>query len=262
MPELPDLHVFAKNLRKHILSKPIQDVGLHNMLRINELEANVKQALIDSYIADIKRIGKELFFYLDSGYVFSVHLMLNGKFSIAHKEEIPKIKYKIMSLTFEDGSALTVSDYKGMCKITFRPQITNVPDAFSDGFTREYLLGVAGKNKRMNIKAFLINQKIIKGIGNAYADEILYHANLSPESITGKIPEERLIQLHGAVIRVLQEAIENIERISPDIINGEERSFLKVHNPKLNVTAGGEKIIVRTIASKITYYTRKQEVFL
>lgn len=261
MPELPDLQIFAKNLKKHVQDKSIQVAELHNRLRINEIEANIKQMLEGAYIADIKREGKELFFHLDNGNIFSVHLMLNGRFTMTRHEEIPKIKYKIMSLTFGDGSAMVISDFQNMCKITFHPQPGKVPDALSGSFTQEYLLSAASRNKRMNIKAFLINQHIIKGIGNAYADEILYYANLSPESVTGKIPEEKLRTLHEAIIRVLEDAIANIEKIAPDIISGEERSFLKVHNPKLKVTAEGYKILVRTIATKTTYFTEDQEVF-
>ena len=77
-----------------------------------------------------------------------------------------------------------------------------------------------------------------------------------------RIPEARLTELYTAVAEVLNDAIANIERISPDIISGEERSFLKVHNSRKRVTDEGDKILVQKIAAKTTYYTERQQLFL
>lgn len=110
----------------------------------------------------------------------------------------------------------------------------------------------------MNIKAFLINQKVVKGIGNAYVDEILWHARVSPHSKVGKIPEEVMVGLYNAINIVLKEAIVSIKAIAPDIISGEERSFLQVHNKSKKQTETGFPIIVERIASKTTYFTEEQ----
>lgn len=261
MPELPDLQVFSKNLKKQISNKKIVSVEVFNKAKLN-IDTNVVESkLLETKIVDIVREGKELYFQLDNNDVFSVHLMLNGKFDICSSDEIPDIKYKILSMSFEDEQALVVSDFQGLCKITFNPARTDVPDALGESFTFEYLLKAVNNNRRKNAKAFLINQDIIKGIGNAYADEILWKANISPESTIGKIPEEKLEVLYDAISYILKDAIINIEKIAPDIISGEERSFLKVHNSKKKQTDEGEEILIKKIASKTTYYTEKQQLF-
>jgi formamidopyrimidine-DNA glycosylase len=67
--------------------------------------------------------------------------------------------------------------------------------------------------------------------------------------------------LFDAIPFVLNDAIQNIQRIAPDIISGEERSFLKVHNPRLKCTDDGDAIIKKQVAGKTTYFTGKQELF-
>ncbi len=261
MPELPDLQIFSNNLKKKISNKKIVSVEVFNKSKLNVDTSVVKSKLLETRIVDIVREGKELYFQLENKDVFSVHLMLNGKFDICSSGEIPGIKYKILSIGFEDEQALVVSDFQGLCKVTFSPTVTDVPDALGESFTFEYLLKAVDDNRRKNVKAFLINQDIIKGIGNAYADEILWKANISPESTVGKIPEQNLKSLFDAISYILKDAIVNIEKISPDIISGEERSFLKVHNSKRKQTDEGEEILIKKIASKTTYYTEKQQLF-
>lgn len=262
MPELPDLQVFSKNLMKRIAHRKIISADVFSVSRLNVNEETVRTKLLDTRITDIVRRGKELYFQLENNEVFSVHLMLSGKFHICAPGEVSGIPYKLLSVGFEDDEAFVISDFQGMCKITFNPAATNTPDALGETFTLAYLQNAVRRNQRKNIKAFLIDQSIVKGIGNAYADEILWKANISPKSTAGKIPEDRLSALHKAISDVLIDAIANIERISPDIISGEERSFLRVHNSRKRYTEDGDRILIEKIAAKTTYYTERQQLFL
>lgn len=261
MPELPDLQVFSNNLGSLITHKEIVSVDVNNPRKVNISGNEAQAVLAGSQIVDIIRDGKELFFHTDNKKVFSVHLMLNGKFDVCDTSLLSGIKYKILSINFADRQSFVISDFQGLCKVEFDPIVSNVPDALGSNFTFEYLLATASKNSRKNIKAFLINQDVVKGIGNAYADEILWHANISPESTVGKIPEGKLHDLYNAISHVLSDAIYNIKKINPDIISGEERSFLKVHNSKKQYTEEGDPIIIKKIASKTTYYVERQELF-
>ena len=265
MPELPDLCVFSQNLKKRILNKNIVSVTIYNPRRIDRPDT-FREKLTGTSIRDIVRDGKELFFLLANDNCFSVHLMLNGKFFITSRDDAEKINSKITALFFEDtgpdsAGAFVISDYQGLCKITLNPKASKAPDALSETFTFAYFSSVVKKNALKNIKAVLIDQNVVRGIGNAYADEILWKADISPESVTGKIPEEKVRDLYEAIPFVLNDAIQNIQKISPDIISGEERSFLRVHNPRKKFTDEGDKIIVKTVASKTTYLTDKQKLY-
>ena len=260
MPELPDLQVFAQNLSKRILNKNIASVTVYNPRRIDRADI-FGEKLTGTSISDIARDGKELRFVLANGNWFNVHLMLNGKFFIVRRDEAEKIGSKIAALFFEDSQAFVIADYQGLCRVSLNPKSSKAPDALADTFTYEYLRGCLKKNQLKNIKAVLIDQNAVRGIGNAYVDEILWKADISPESTAGKIPDDKVKDLWQAIPFILNDAIQNIQTIAPDIISGEERSFLQVHNPRRKFTEAGDKIIVKTIASKTTYFTDKQKLF-
>lgn len=261
MPELPDLEVFSKNLRKKLLNKDIVSAAVFNSPKVNVTSSEFQQKLVSSQIESIIRSGKELSFKLTNNNIFNVHLMLNGKFEVINSQEVKAVKSKIVGIDFEDGCSLVVHDFQGLCKVTLNPEDSIVPDALSDEFSFDYFVESIKKNARKNIKAFLINQDIVRGIGNAYADEILFDANISPESNSGKITEEYLSILYKSIKDVLMDAILKIEKASPDIISGEERSFLKVHNKNLKHTQDGKEILVKKVASKTTYMTEEQILF-
>lgn len=266
MPELPDLEVFKTNIFNRLTSKKLTDAEVFNQLKVNAVRQMLLEELEGRELKSIERVGKELYFDFGGDRLVTAHLMLNGEISILPPEEAAAKKFKIFSMSF-GSETMVFSDRGSLCTVKlFTPQKklppAKAPDAFDEAFSLEYFLGVARKKSRVNVKVFLIDQSIVRGIGNAYADEILWAARISPKSVMGGIPEERLTALYNAAGEVLREAVESIKRISPDRISGEERSFLKVHNKSLKKTETGYPIIVDRIASKITYYTEEQAVYI
>ena len=260
MPELPDLENFSKNIFSLVEHKKILSIEVHNPKKIVGDIEKLKSSCTDSFISKIFRSGKELYFYLDNGSHFSVHLMLNGRFHFCTKEEISNIKYKIITLIFETDECLIVQDFQALCKVSVDPIIDSVPDALSTDFSISYFLSNI-INYKKTIKALLIDQSFVKGIGNAYVDEILWTAKIDPESIACKIPENICDKLYYTIQQVLTEAIIKIGNIDPNIIGGEERSFLIVHNPNFKLTPEGEEILTKKVASKTTYYTSSQILY-
>jgi len=261
MPELPDLEVFKTNIFDRLTSKRLAGIEVFNPQKVRASNAAPPQAFIGRDLAHIGRFGKELVFDFGEGRTIAAHLMLNGEISIVPQEAAGAIRFKIFSLRFE-RETVVFSDMGGLCTIRYMPPPEKTPDVFGTAFTLEYFLRAARAKARANVKAFLIDQKVMKGIGNAYADEILWAARISPRSLVGSIPEDRLEALYHAIGTVLRDAIDSIRRIAPDIISGEERSFLKVHNWKLKATETGHPILVEYIASKKTYYTEEQITYM
>ena len=258
MPELPDLEVFKENVYKKLTSKRLVSINIYHHQKVTTPQNVLTEELKDRELTAINRFGKELLFDFEEGKILAVHLMLNGRISIVNDvDAVANIKFKILALNFEKES-IVFSDMGGLCTIKYKPVSDGVPDALGTDFTLEYFFNIAHKKSNMNIKAFLINQKIVKGIGNAYVDEILWRARISPHSKVGKIPEEVLVELYHAIDTVLKEAVDSIKAIAPDIISGEERSFLQVHNKSKKQTETGFPIMVERIASKTTYYTKEQ----
>jgi formamidopyrimidine-DNA glycosylase len=110
-------------------------------------------------------------------------------------------------------------------------------------------------------KAFLMDQAIIRGIGNAYADEILWQARISPTSAVGKIPDHLIDNFSTSIRSVLIEAIAEIKRQSPEIISGEVRDFLRAHNSKRSESPTGHRIMKEKKGSQITYFTQEQVLY-
>jgi len=261
MPELPDLEVYKGNILNKLTSKRLVALKVFSQ-KITTPESVLVEELVGRTLQGITRLGKELLFDFDDNNVIATHLMLNGKIAIADNAmKGEKINSKVLALKFENESLAIYDTGNIGAVVRYKPRFDATPDAFGDNFTLDYFLDVARKKPIMNVKAFLIDQKIVKGIGNAYADEILYSAGISPKSIVGKIPENALAELYSAIGTVLRDAIASIKAVAPDIISGEERSFLRVHTWLKKKTDTGFPIIIETIATKKTYFTEEQVVY-
>ena len=260
MPELPDLEVYKENICNRLRSRRLEDLAVFNPFKVRADENLMRAELAGRELLRVGRAGKELLFDFGEGRVVAAHLMLNGEVSILPEEAVGAARHKTFALRFARETVL-FSDRDALCAIRYRPPADKTPDAFSPDFTLRYFRDIAKRKARANVKAFLIDQKVVKGIGNAYADEILWAARISPHSVVGAIPEEQLALLYEAIGAVLREAVVSIKSIAPDIISGEERSFLKVHNKALKRTETGCPIRVERIVSKITYHTEEQVIY-
>ncbi len=259
MPELPDLQVFGKNLEKKLDGKKLIRVNVANSTKVNVSESTLKSKLEGKRLNNILRNGKELFFNFDGKQVLSFHLMLNGEFHFFH--ETNNYKNKIIELLFEDKTGLVVTDWQQYANVKFNPETPAVPDAFSKEFNLEYLQNGFVKYKSRRIKDLLIDQKFVRGIGNAYVDEILWEAKIHPLSKAGKIPGEISEKLYNSVNKILVDAEKEILKRDPDIIRGEIRDFLKVHNSKVKHSPTGGTIKKENLGNRITYYTDEQILY-
>jgi formamidopyrimidine-DNA glycosylase len=259
MPELPDLTVFAENLAKAVVGKKIVGAEYHLAKRPNVSPEELCAALASSTIKKVERAGKQVRLTTDKGDAVLVHLMLTGGFVLATDKELGKIDSPVLTLRFSDGSALAVSDPKGWANVNLNPEPEAVPDALS--VSADYLKSKFQKKPKTLIKPFLLDQKLIGGIGNAYSDEILWRARISPKSEVGKLPPEAVAALLEAIPAVLNEATDYLRKHHSDMIAGEFREFLKVHHPSLKQSPTGSRIIKEQIASKKTYYTEEQKLY-
>ncbi|MCM0082842.1 formamidopyrimidine-DNA glycosylase [Geomonas sp. Red32] len=259
MPELPDLTVFAANLAKAVTGKAIAAVEFRGK-RLNAAPGELSRSLVSRRVAAVERAGKEISFRMDNGAALFVHLMLKGVFQFSDSEHVLQLPSLILALCFSDDTALAVTDPKRLAAVNLNPRVDErVPDALA--VTREYLENVFRQRPRVPVKTLLIDQKVVKGIGNAYSDEILWKARISPKSLAGKVPSEGVDALVEAIPAVLRHAIDELKRRTPDAISGEMRDFLNVHVSGRKLSPTGHPIIKEEINSKITYYTEEQRLY-
>jgi formamidopyrimidine-DNA glycosylase len=256
MPELPDLQAFSGNLTKLFAKKKLDNISVPNAKKLDVTVKELRDALEGQSLTAVKRAGKELHFEFKNGHVLGMHLMLHGQLHLFDGDNANK--YTIVELIFEGGKGLALTDFQGAATPTLDPKPNEVPDALDVDI--DYMKAKLGKT-RSAVKTVLMDQKIIRGIGNAYADEILWDARLSPFSASNKIPEANIKTLLKSIKAVLQHAEKEILKAQPDIISGEIRDFLQVHLPKQKQTPTGVAIHQKEIGGRKTYYTDEQELF-
>lgn len=258
MPELPDLEVFSNNLDERLTGKKLSTVQVPYDKKLNVSSDELRAVLSGQKLKSVSRSGKELHFNFEKGDVLALHLMLRGQLHFFEESHV--IKSPVIELFFEGGTGLVMSDFQKIATPTLNPPDAEAPDALDKSLNVDFF-SKAFKGKKAGIKAILLDQNKIRGIGNAYADEILWKAGISPFSIAGKIPEKKLKDLHQAINEVLKDAIAEIRKVHPGSITGEFRDFLKVHTQKHTESPTGGEIIIQKNGARKTYYTEEQEFF-
>jgi formamidopyrimidine-DNA glycosylase len=236
MPEIPDLEVVKDFLNEHIAGRVIVRAEAPKAWIVRSLAAeDFVGDVVGRTFGKVMRIGKDLVFPLDPDRVLVTNLMLTGH--LQYCEPSHRRSARLFFLLGLEDADLRYLDDKQMGLIYYvRPdQIGEVghlamqgPDALDGGLTfedfKERLRPYTGE-----IKGILSRGKFIAGIGNAYVDEILWAAKVSPFRRRKELSEEELRRVYDAIPQVLHEAIEVVrERMLPNI-HLKIRDFLKVH---------------------------------
>lgn len=257
MPELPDLQVFAKNLNSTLAGKKLLNIKVLNTKKIKDKQADLNKNLEGKVLESVYRTGKELRFQFANNVLLGMHLMLHGNLYFFEKNN--EHKFTITELYFVN-KGLALTDWQDMASIKLNPEEKKGIDALSAELNYDYLKTVL--QSKAKIKNVITNQDIIRGIGNAYADEILWEAKISPFSISSAISENKIQALEKAIKSVLINAEKQILKKHPDIITGEIRDFLKIHTKEKRESPGGYLIKVEKKSGRSTYYTDEQELFV
>ncbi len=258
MPELPDLQVFSKNLTKKLAGKKLVKLDLIEKKKLKVSAASIRKSVEGKKLQEVYRSGKELRFKFDEDAIIGLHLMLHGDLHLYEGKNTRKST--IATMQFHDETGLAITDWQGMANLQLNPTDKEGIDALDAKLNASYL--EEALQTRAIVKNVLMDQNIIRGIGNAYADEILWEAGISPFSISNRIPKKKIKELAKKIKKVLKDAEKNILNSNPDLISGEVRGFLKIHNAKKKESPGGSAILTKTAGGRKTYYTEEQELYI
>ena len=185
MPEMAEVETVRNVLKKKILNKKIVDIKIIYSKMIDKTSLDLNN-LINQKFVDINRKGKYLIFETNDYYLVS-HLRMEGKYFIKDKnDEIAKHEHII--IYFDDNTTLRYHDVRkfGIMCLLHKKDLNTYKELSKLGYevgdknlTCEYLLDKL-KNKRLPIKSLLLDQSIIAGLGNIYADEVLFRSNINP----------------------------------------------------------------------------------
>lgn len=258
MPELPDLQVFSRNLSRRLVGKSVEKTHAVYAKKFNVSPTELDRAITGNKLISVLRDGKELHLMFADGNVLGIHLMLRGQ--LQYFEESNDNKYTILGIWFSGGVGLAIADVMKQAVVTLNPKKSKAPDALSPEVSYEFLKNKLGAS-RSTVKKVITDQNVIRGIGNAYADEILWHARISPFSISNKLPDSAIRTLSKSIRTVLGEAEKQILKAYPDIIGGEVRDFVAVHSPDKTKSPTGAEIIKQETGGRSTYYTKEQQLW-
>ena len=242
MPELPEVETVKENLKKRLINTKINDVKvLYNNIIAYPDTNTFEKTLENKKVKDITRRGKFIIFDLEDYYLLS-HLRMEGKYFIKNKnDQINKHEHVIFNL--DNNQELRYMDTRKFGKM-FLIQKENIDtigplkelglEPFDKKLTPNYLKEKI-KNKIIPIKTALLDQSIIAGIGNIYADEILFLAHVNPLKKSNTLKEKELNNIIKSTKEVLNKAIAKggttiHTYTSVDGIKGTYQDSLFVHN--------------------------------
>ena len=262
MPELPEVETVKNTLKRQIIGKKIINVDvLYNMIEKPELNL-FKKLVKGQSIIDIKRRGKFLMFELNDYYLLS-HLRMEGKYFI--DGDINRHDHVIFY--FEDG-ILKYNDTRKFGRMYLiekdkvykeKPLCDLGLEPWDDSLNSNYLLNKY-KNKRIPIKTILLDQSIVVGIGNIYADEILFKSRINPLKRGNELNKKECDDIIKYTKEILSDAIKlggtTIKSYeSSRGVHGKFQNHLLIHNHENDKCVNCKKIIKKIkVNGRSTYY--------
>ncbi len=239
MPELPEVTTVTKILTQEVRDKVIQDVFIYREKNILNEPSLFINSLKRKTIKTISRKGKYIIFHLSDNVVLITHLKMEGKFF--YDEKPLKRKHDIVTFLFTDSTSLSYVDTRkfGILKVSTEdkylkePPLNNVgPDPLE--IDNDYLIDKY-KNLKKPIKEVLLDQSLVSGIGNIYADEILFASKIHPLTLASSLSEVNFIDILNNAKKILNQAIldggTTVKSYHPkEGIDGAFQTKLKVYN--------------------------------
>lgn len=214
MPELPEVETIVQQLKKRAVGKEAVKVEIFD------------KKIVDSEIGkiapfkfkDVSRRAKLIVFELDNGKYLLTHLKLTGHFHYAPKNRHDQLKGEekiaVAKFYLDDGSLLTfnsVRKFEYMKLVSekhLQEELAKLGvEPLSKGFTLDRFVEIVMRKKKANIKALLVDQTQIAGVGNIYSQEALYHAGIDPRRKAESLASEEIKKLYKELIAVLEKAV-------------------------------------------------------
>ncbi len=225
MPELPEVETTCRGLLPHLKGKTINDVIVrHHGLRF-AIPDDFAAQLIQQKIRDITRRGKYLLFRLEHGYVIA-HLGMSGSLRIVTNNEAPR-KHDHVDWIMSNNKILRYHDPRrfGCMLWTPDPQQHDLikdlgPEPLSTAFSDDYLFE-RSRDKSTPVKNFIMDSHVVVGVGNIYAAESLFRAQIHPLREAGRVSRARYVALTQAIREILSYAIERGGTTLRDFVNSD-----------------------------------------
>ena len=230
MPELPDITVYIEALERHLVGRELLNFELRSPFLLRTVEPDPRQAVGQKLIS-VWRLGKRLCFEFEEGQTWVLHLMIAGRLRLRSDGKIPRQKAILAGLGFDKG-ALILSEAGSRRRASLHVHHSReeavqhdrggleVMDCTWQAFARRL------REENHTLKRSLTSPALFSGIGNAYSDEILHHARLSPFALSGKLSDDEIKQLHRSCVTILRRFTDELRETCGDGFPDKVTAFL------------------------------------
>jgi formamidopyrimidine-DNA glycosylase len=225
MPELPEVETIKVGLAKLLPGRVVKDVWYDWDKSFPNAPSDVARFLVGAKIVKVRRRAKVLIIELNTGWALVIHLKMTGQLVFVDKDqrfgaghptdslvsELP-VKSTRVVIDFTDSSKLYFNDQRKFGWMRLLPviEIPEIdffkkvgPEPLDDNFTVDLFIERLSLRPHSNIKSVLLDQTVIAGVGNIYADESLWGAKIHPATLVRKVPKEKLVLLYKSLRDVL-----------------------------------------------------------
>ena len=243
MPELPEVETVRRGLSELIIGKTVLTVEHDTPKGFPNAAADVDQFLIRAKVTAVRRRAKVLLIDLSSNYTLVIHLKMTGQlvfrgvsiaFGAGHPNEsligeLPDRSTRV-TWTFTDGSHLYFNDQRkfGWVRLVPTLEVPNIdfmkkvgPEPLESDFTVEAFTGRFTRRAKTSIKAALLDQTVVAGVGNIYADESLWGAKIHPQRLVASLTSDEFCRLYIELRAVMNLAIEKGGSTDKNYVNAE-----------------------------------------
>jgi formamidopyrimidine-DNA glycosylase len=242
MPELPEVETVRIGLSSLLVGCIIGQIDFDTPKSFPNAPADVNKFLIGAKVVMIARRGKALLIELSSKYTLVVHLKMTGQLVYVGRErfgaghptnslvgQLPDKSTRV-TLALSNGAHLFFNDQRkfGWMRLIPTAEVPNIdffkklgPEPLAADFTAKGFRGRLSKRPNTNIKAALLDQTVIAGVGNIYADESLWGAKIHPKTLVKNLSVQKLNKLFEELIHVLKLSIEKGGSTDKNYVNAE-----------------------------------------
>jgi formamidopyrimidine-DNA glycosylase len=263
VPELPEMENYRKLLSELILDRTISEVRVERDKSINMDPVVFAEELIGRNVVFVERRAKYLIFHLDNGRRLLLHLMLGGMLYYGTEEGKPKRTTQV-EIQFEDTTLYFIGLRLGYLHLLSARQTEEAldgigPELLDRRMNAQRFVQIF-KERKGTLKTALVNQNIVAGIGNCYADEIAFAAGLRPDVKLQELNEEDLLKLYEAAKMVLTDAAEHggymeMPLTADDSLTGGFNELCKVYDREGEACVTcGHPIVKTEISSRKVFY--------
>ena len=228
MPELPEVETTRRGIAPHVVGRRVADVAVRQPRLRYPVPPRLASRLRGREVVEVGRRGKYLWLRFDHG-ALVVHLGMSGSLCLVAAGRDPG-KHDHVDIEFEGGTRLRLHDPRRFGSVTWadgdplrHPLLAGLGiEPLDDAMNGDYLHR-RSRGRRASVKQFIMDNRILTGVGNIYANEALYAAAISPLRAAGRVSLERYTSLAAAIQEVLQAAIRAGGTTLRDFHHGEGR---------------------------------------